>query len=113
MLADAPSGSGAGLRGSGSGLGAATGADNGEGAGSGAARRPPGTGRMTVRSLSSGSENGLSLMPSPATGYPRIAQSSSRRLGKSPDTWMAKPPEVCICCQCGLLRSSSKYVAPA
>ena len=40
--------------------------------------------------------------------HARIAQRERRRLGKSPETWMAKPPLVCICCQCGEPRSSSK-----
>ncbi len=40
--------------------------------------------------------------------HPRIAQSSSFMPGNSPETCRAKAPEFCICCQCGLPRSSSK-----
>ena len=78
--------------------------------GGGAPRgRPPGTGRMIcVLSESSGSANGLSLGMVQLPPLPRMAQSSIFSSGNSPDTWMAKPPEDCICCQCGLLRSSSK-----
>src|SRR6516165_12827618 len=47
------------------GVGMSRNAGDGAGCGAGTARRPPGTGRMTVRSESSGSENGLSLMPVP------------------------------------------------